>query len=545
MQEEQPQTIELRVILTAMPAMASLITVSVGTLVLIGWQFDLAPLKRVLPGFVAMNPATAVLFILSGSSLFLSLRRDASAKARGLAKSFAVFIILVAAAELMELAGAWHSRADEILFASKLGLDVTGVPNRMAPNTTLNFLLTGLALLLVDRQGQRATMSQALAMVIGFGALLPITGYAYGVSTFRGLASFIPMALHTATAFLFLALGLFFASPQGHLAEVFAQPDSRGVLARQLFPLAIAVTLLLGWLRLWGERLELYESAFGTTLFALTLCVMLAILVRWTLQTLDKLESERAGVLARLHDANRRKDEMIAVVSHDLCSPLTGFHLVIDMLRGSGNRETEDMLDLLDHSTRRMISMVRGLLDARKLESEALELELEDLRVSEVVKNSLEPLAINAGAKNVALRFHASADEPILRADRLRLAQVFNNLLSNAVKFTEPGGRVDVTMEAEPDGLCLHVIDNGLGIPERDLPNVFDKYYQGGNKATGGEKGVGLGLSIVREIVVAHGGRIDVASEVNHGTTFSVFLPTEDRNGAHSARAEEEHLCAA
>src|SRR5439155_14865600 len=107
---------------------------------------------------------------------------------------------------------------------------------------------------------KRLSHTQPLAILIGFGALLPITGYAYGVHSFRGLASFIPMALHTAVTFLILAVALFFAVPEAPLAQVFATNDPRGVLARRLFPLAVMLTLLLGWARVYGERLELYES---------------------------------------------------------------------------------------------------------------------------------------------------------------------------------------------------------------------------------------------------------------------------------------------
>jgi signal transduction histidine kinase len=301
--------------------------------------------------------------------------------------------------------------------------------------------------------------------------------------------------------------------------------DARGALARRLFPLAILSTLLLGWLCMWGERHEFYDQVFGTALFAVVLSIIFAFLVRSTVRTFGKLEAERAAVLARLHDLNRRKDEMIAVVSHDLCSPLAGIRIVIELLRRGKTEDTAELLDLMDQSTRRMTSMVRGLLDVAKLQFEELALEGEDLLVSDVIRRSMEPLAISASAKHLALQFHPDSQEPLLHADPLRLAQIFNNLLSNAVKFTAPGGRIDVTLEALPDGVRVSVRDTGLGIPKDDLPHVFERYYQ----APGGEAGGGLGLAIVHEAVLAHGGRIDVTSELNQGTTFIVYLPS--RNG--------------
>jgi signal transduction histidine kinase len=524
--------------LASLPTAASALAISIGALVLIGWSLDLEALKRVLPGFVAMNPATAVLFILSGISLAISIRRK-SPDLRVIRKLFAAIVIAASLAELLQLAGVWHSIVDEILFSSRLSTARDALPNRMAPNTTLNFFLTGLSLFTLDTRGKQSSLSQALAIVVGFGALLPITGYAYGVQSFSGLATFIPMAIHTATTFLILAAGLFFAVPDAPLAQVFATNDSRGIMARRFFPLAVLVTLVLGWLRTWGERHELYESAFGTALFAIMLTIIFALLVRWTVTTVGKLEAERATMVTRLHDVNRRKDEMIAVVSHDLCSPLTGFRLVIDMLRQDDGKDTTELLDLMDHSTRRMVSMVRGLLDATKLQSEVVELELEEVLVSDVIRLSIEPLVINANAKHITLQFHSALNEPVLHADRLRLSQIFNNLLSNAVKFTSAGGQVDVILEAFANGVRVSVSDTGLGIPKNDLPHIFDKYYQASSKATGGEPGTGLGLAIVRESVLLHGGRIDVTSETNRGTTFTVYLPANaaEKQGSVSLAA--------
>jgi signal transduction histidine kinase len=419
------------------------------------------------------------------------------------------------------------ANVDEVFFTSKLSDARDQLPNRMAPNTAFNFLLIGVSLLLVDWRVKRFSPSQAFSIIAAFGALLPITGYLYGVQSFRGLASFIPMALHTAITFLVLSAGLFFARPETGFAQVFISNDPRGVMARRLFPLAVLLTLFLGWLRVWGERQGWYESAFGTALFAITLSVLFVVLVRWTVWTVGRLEAERKIINARLLELNRRKDEMIAVVSHDLCSPLTGFRIVIDLLRERKGQASGELLELMDDSARRMVSMVRGLLDVAKLESAEIQLEREEVLVSEVIEQSMKPLAINANAKHITLELHGSPGEPVLQADRLRLSQIFNNLLSNAVKFTAPGGKVTATIEPATGGVRVSITDTGLGIPGNELPHVFDKYYQTSTKATAGEKGTGLGLAIVRELVLLHSGQINVTSEVNQGTTFTIYLPQQ------------------
>jgi signal transduction histidine kinase len=472
-----------------------------------------------------MNPMTAALFVSAGVNLTIFSLRERSPRLNATAKMLAALVIAAGLTKLADVTFGWLPNVDEFFFTSKLSGSQDRLPNRMAPNTAFDFLLIGLSLLTLDCSAKKFCPSQAFAILAAFGALLPLTGYAYGVQSFRGMRSFIPMALHTAVTFLVLATGLFFARADSPLTEVFTTNDPRGVLARRLFPLAVLLTLLLGWLRVYGERLELYESAFGTALFAIFLSILFAILVRWTVWTVGKLEAERAAATARLHEVNRRKDEMIAVVSHDLCSPLTGFRVVIDLLRDTPDRPSGELLEIMDQSARRMVSMVRGLLDVAKLEAEQIELERDDVLVSEVIRQSIEPRSINASAKHITITLDVASREPTLHADRLRLSQIFNNLLSNAVKFTAPGGRVLVNVTPAGENVRIDVADTGLGIARNDLPHVFDRYYQASTKATAGEKGTGLGLAIVRELVLLHGGQIDVSSELNRGTTFTVSLP--------------------
>src|ERR1043166_3398059 len=346
---------EIPALVRAIPIVAGIVAISIGCLVLIGWSQDVESLKRVLPGFVAMNPGTATLFIFCGLALILRTQWSDLRVAAFVTRTLGAIVAVAALSELLEAAGVWHSAVDKTLFAAKLSNPADLLPNRMAPNTSCTFFLAGVSLLLLDPRTRRLSLSQALAVVVAFGAILPITGYLYGVTTFRGLASFIPMALHTATTFLILAGGIIFAVPDGPLAEVFLTKESRGVMARRLFPLAVLLTLSLGWLRSWGEREGFYESEFGTALFAITLSILFVLLVRWTVWTIGKLEVERNTAHARLHDLNRRKDEMIAVVSHDLCSPLTGVRMVIDMLRTDRGESKEELLNLMDHSARRMV----------------------------------------------------------------------------------------------------------------------------------------------------------------------------------------------
>jgi signal transduction histidine kinase len=528
--------------LTALPASAGVVAIAVGTLVLCGWYWGQETLKRVLPALVAMNPLTAVLFIFSGSALLMVAGPGARPAMKTAGRILSALVAVVGLVKLGDLFVGWLPNLDEVLFRGNLIASQDAVPNRMAPNTAFNFLLIGLATMTADLRRKWYHLSQALTILAGFGALLPITGYAYGARSFQGHPAFIPMALHTAVVFFILALGVFFASRAAGPTRVFLNDKPSGILARRLFPLSIVLTLFLGWLRLWGDRRGLYDNAFGTALFTIALCVLLALLVRWAVWTLGRLEAERAAVSLRLQELSRRKDEMIAIVSHDLCTPLTGFRMVIDIVREDPARAKGELLDLMDHSARRMVAMVRGLLDIAKLQSDEVALELSDVRVSDVIRESIEPLTINANAKDISLELTAAPSEPVVRADRLRLSQIFNNLLSNAVKFTPNGGQVSVRVEPEGETVRVTIKDTGVGIPPHDLPHVFDKYFQAGTKSTAGEPGTGLGLAIVRDMVRLHAGRIGVESTVGEGTTFTVCLPTEpDRAASLEVTGVRQH----
>jgi signal transduction histidine kinase len=117
-----------------------------------------------------------------------------------------------------------------------------------------------------------------------------------------------------------------------------------------------------------------------------------------------------------------------------------------------------------------------------------------------------------------------TAPLPVINADGDRLVQVLSNLIGNAIKFTPAGGQVWVETKAVPDGVTISVRDTGTGIPESEIPRIFERFYQV-DKARGPARGMGLGLAIVNEIVRAHGGRVDVVSREDQGTTFTVWLP--------------------
>jgi len=250
----------------------------------------------------------------------------------------------------------------------------------------------------------------------------------------------------------------------------------------------------------------------------------------------EDLEQRVAQRTAELADANARlselvavKDNLLAIASHDLRSPLgailnTAELLIEDDELPSDMRQR--MLENIYSSAQFLIEMVTKLLDLSRLEAGKVEMEPSRLLVSEIARQSLASLQAHAEAKTIATELVVDPGELPVYADSTKLMQILNNLLSNAIKFTPAGGHVTVAIGPDPDGVCVSVADTGMGIPTEGLPHVFEKFRQIHRRGTADERGSGLGLAIVRQLVDLHGGSIEVSSTVNGGSTFTVHLPS-------------------
>jgi signal transduction histidine kinase len=256
-------------------------------------------------------------------------------------------------------------------------------------------------------------------------------------------------------------------------------------------------------------------------------------------EELERLNDQLTASNAELNEANARlrelaemREEFLALTTHDLRSPLTVISGVISFFTsgrlGELSPEQKKMVAMMERNTQNLIELVNDLLDAAKLESGSLQLELTDVDLRTLLHEVCEPFVQLAREKGVTLAQEGEFTEmpPVPRADRAKVRRILVNLLSNALKFTPKGGRVAVRAEAAGEReVRISVADTGVGIAADDLPILFDKYEQARHRATRGEKGTGLGLYITRQLVELHGGAIRVESEVGRGSTFSFTLP--------------------
>ncbi|HSA92347.1 MAG TPA: response regulator, partial [Terriglobales bacterium] len=305
---------------------AGLGTTLVGLGVLCGWLFDIASLKSVFPGLVAMKFNTALGFVLTGIALWFLAPDSASERKRGpriAAMICAGLVALVGALSLSEYVFTWNAGIDQLLFVETGPAVETSHLGRMAPITALNFLLLGLALLLMEtsrRLGQ--WLRFCLATVVFLAAFLGLIGYAYGVRHLYALGSFTPIALHTTATFLLLSLGVLSSRLEQGPTAPFASDTTGGMMARRLFPAALLAPTILGWLRLQGETQHLYEARFGVALFATASAVAFGALAWVNAVALDRIDRQRQQAARALEEQTHILQSILdsmgeAVVVHE------------------------------------------------------------------------------------------------------------------------------------------------------------------------------------------------------------------------------------
>ncbi|HEX7090884.1 MAG TPA: GAF domain-containing sensor histidine kinase [Longimicrobiales bacterium] len=237
------------------------------------------------------------------------------------------------------------------------------------------------------------------------------------------------------------------------------------------------------------------------------------------------LALENARLYAEARRATRVRDEMLAIVSHDLRNPLHTIELSAGLLEAITPRDAETsrkQLEIVKRSVQRADRLIADLLDVARLEAGTFPLECGPVASLDVAREALELHRGQAEKEDERLVAALPERLPDVWADRDRLLQVFSNLLGNAIKFTPKGGRIELGAEAAGEHIRFWVRDTGSGIPADQLPHVFDPFWQAKRR----HGGAGLGLAIARGIVEAHGGRIRVESEPGVGTTVWFTIPT-------------------
>ncbi|MFP5503071.1 MAG: sensor histidine kinase [Candidatus Sericytochromatia bacterium] len=257
----------------------------------------------------------------------------------------------------------------------------------------------------------------------------------------------------------------------------------------------------------------------------------------------DLTEVNRAEARARLVDVSRQvdrlKSQFLSLISHELRTPLTAIQGFTDLIEdGSAGPTTEAQsafLGSIQQGTRALTRLIDDLIEMTSIHAGTLRLELGPMSFPEIAQAVVFALQLRAQEKHLWLANHVPLDLPAIVADSQKVSQILLHLIDNAIKFTPHGGRVDLRAAIEGDHLRCEVTDTGHGIAEADIAKLFKDFSQVDMSATRTEGGLGIGLSIAKTLVEAHGGRIGILSQVGRGSTFWFTLPIVPKVQAGSA----------
>jgi PAS domain S-box-containing protein len=231
-------------------------------------------------------------------------------------------------------------------------------------------------------------------------------------------------------------------------------------------------------------------------------------------------------------EIDRMKTDFVSSVSHELRTPLTSIKAYTDtILRDSSMPEEtkSQFLVVISEETNRLAALIEDLLEVSRIASGTVKIERVFINIEAVIEKVLTAVKPLAEKKNIRLETKIPDGLPKLQADESKIESVVINLVNNAIKFTPEKGRVSIYIETANNEMLIRVSDTGMGMPKEALPKIFDRFYRV-HRPGKQIQGTGLGLSIVKKIVTVHDGRIEVESETDKGTSFTVFLPLVSQN---------------
>lgn len=511
---------------------ASLAVICIGGLVMAGWLLHVQILKSAGRGFIAMNPLSALLFIIAGYGLIQAGQRSRK-RPDIIVMICGVIVVLGGAAKIAECAFGVDLNLDQMLFRRQVASLGPYGPNEIAMNTALNFICCGAALLLLDVQTKSGLRpAQTFVIIAGLMALLALIGYGYRVLPLYSFGSQLPMALNSAICFELFAIAALAVRPSRGLMMVITNDTTGGAMARRLLPAAIFIPLVLGALLFSSEKHGFFATESGISLFAFAIIVLFTAVIWWNAKLLFWAEEERLQAMEKLkrttmdlERSNTELQQFAYVASHDLTEPLRMVVSYLELLNSRAEEklgeEEREFIGYASDGARRMQLLIQDLLAYARVDTRGRPLEPTDCE--RVLAAALVNLKVAIAESQTAVEHNAL---PTVQGDAMQLTQVFQNLIGNAIKFHgKQSPKIHVGVQRQDGEWVFHVRDNGIGIDPKNFERIFVLFQRLHTRQE--YPGTGMGLAICKKIIERHGGRIWVESKQGEGTTFFFTVPAK------------------
>lgn len=482
-----------------------------------GWVFDIPHLTSWGLDEISTQPNTTVLIALAGMAVILL-----PYKSGRLTLVLGGLVALGGGLNLLQ----YITNVDlgfnhQLLFGREWGQAATITPGRFGPPASISFVLIGVSLMLLGWGEAHRRYVPALALIVVLLMAFSLLGYLFDAHSFYAIPWLSAIALPSAVMLMALALGVIVSVPEQHPMLLLCERSSAGTMARTVLPLLVLIIPLFIWLRTKGHALGFFDLGTSRALGAAILMLSVVSLMWIALLALRHREQDE-------READRRKDEFLATLAHELRNPLAPISNAVSILKVAGAKP--DVLDrtteIIERQTGHLVRLVDDLLDLSRISRGKMELRRRHVELASIIQQAVETCTPVADAAGQEIMLDVPSQPIYLDADPVRLVQVLNNLLDNACKFARQSGRINLSVELRAHDVVIRVKDSGIGIPPTMLAYIFEMFSQVDQSLEREQSGLGIGLTLAKQLVELHSGKIEARSEgLGKGSEFIIHLP--------------------
>lgn len=507
----------------------SWLVIGLGLITLFGWIFNINEIIRPVFGLVAMNPTTALLFIvLSVAICFMNCKPVGEASVRyGYIMAAVVGVVALLRLTVIPEIDLYFLKATLEADAERL-MAGSAISNRMAPNTSVTFVIASLAIMFLKQEKKFIRGSQRLSTIVALFGILSIVGYELHVPEFYDALARFPMSLSTAVAFVLLSQSILWSQKKSGPIKEFSKDTRVSRRARMLVPFLVLIPLLIGVVVINQYKRGNMSVELGLALF-ITFCIVIFPIIIWYYVRAEnyaaenrKKAAEIRKLLEKTNAQNQRLMGFANTVSHNLRANAVNIQSLLQFVKLDDKPFAQDELfPMLENASSGLKETIDNLFEITKMENKAGE-GMVAINVKEVVDRAVSAIGFTSTQAGVSIEVEVDDDLNVLAVPAY-LDSIISNLISNAIKYRSKDRAPVVIVHSGVHGerVSLSVEDNGLGM---DLNVVGNKLFGMYKTFHGNKDASGIGLFLVKGQVESMNGTIEVESEVDAGTTFTVTL---------------------